>query len=160
MLLKAYVFIPVCQPFCSQGGVYLSACWDTHPQADTPQEQTPPWADTPSWAHPPTGQTPPPGQTSPLGRHPPPSAYWDTPPCPVHAGIDMATAAVGTHPTGMHSCLLSMNYCVKYSPNNGLYFTKWTHSHLQFGQLLHGLKSSIIGCVPFFAIVWTGKFTQ
>ena len=26
-----------------------------------------------------------------------------TPPCPVHAGIDMATAADGTHPTGMHS---------------------------------------------------------
>ena len=43
------------------------------------------------------------------------SACWDTPPgqtpspppgtpCPVHAGIDMATAADGTHPTGMHSC--------------------------------------------------------
>ena len=47
----------------------------------------------------------------PLGRHPPrhthplPSACWDTPPCPLHAGIDMATAADGTHPTGMHSCL-------------------------------------------------------
>ena len=44
----------------------------------------------------------PPGQ---LGRHPP----WQTPPgqtplCSVHAGIDMATAADGTHPTGMHSC--------------------------------------------------------
>ena len=44
------------------------------------------------------------------------SACWDTPPawavhagihptCPVHAGIDMATAADGAHPTGMHSCL-------------------------------------------------------
>ena len=33
------------------GGVCLSACWDTHPQADTP-----------------------------LGRHPLPSACWDRPP--------------------------------------------------------------------------------
>ena len=48
---------------------------------------------------------------TPLGRYP-----RQTPPCPVHAGIhtppsrpvhvgiDMATAADGTHPTGMHSC--------------------------------------------------------
>ena len=46
--------------------------------------------------------------------HPLPSACWDThTPCPVHAGIHtsprqippkMATAADGTHPTGMHSC--------------------------------------------------------
>ena len=42
---------------------------------------TPPWADTPQCM---------------LGY---------TPPCPVHAGIHMATAADGTHPTGMHSCL-------------------------------------------------------
>ena len=69
----------------------------------------------------------PPGQTHPLGRHPlgrhhpqadPPSqcmlgytpvhAGIHTPPCPVHAGIDMATAADGMHPTGMHSCCLSI----------------------------------------------------
>ena len=31
----------------------------------------------------------------PPGRHPP---------CRVHVGIDMATAADGTYPTGMHSC--------------------------------------------------------
>ena len=36
----------------------------------------------------------PPGSHPPLGRHPP---------CPVNAGIDMATAADGTDPTGMHS---------------------------------------------------------
>ena len=29
-----------------------------------------------------------------------------TPPCPVHAGIDMATAADGRHPTGIHSCVI------------------------------------------------------
>ena len=66
-LRKGNVFTPVCQSFCSQGGVCLSACWDTHP----------------------------PGQTH--------------PPCPVHAGIDSATAADGTHPTGMHSCLVEIS---------------------------------------------------
>ena len=75
------------------------------PQADTPM-QTPP-GQTPPRQTPPR-QTPiPPGQTPFLGRHPPgetpppqlwvdtlpqvdtplPSACWDTPPCPVHAGI-------------------------------------------------------------------------
>ena len=79
---------------------------DTHPWAgtlprQTPPGQTPPWADSHPWVDSLPGQQPP------LGRHPLPSAYWDTPPpCPVHAGIDMATAADGTHPTGMHSCSL------------------------------------------------------
>ena len=88
------------------GCVCPSACWHTHtprqtPQADTPPVQTPradplqintalgdtPWADTSK------------------ANNPLPSACWDThPPCPVHVGIDMATAADGTHPTGMHSC--------------------------------------------------------
>ena len=44
----------------------------------------------------PLGQTPPAEQALPLDTHPP---------CPVHAGIHMATAADGTHPTGMHSCV-------------------------------------------------------
>ena len=64
--------------------------------------------------HPP-GQTPPPGRHRPGQTHQPPgrwadtplpSTCWDTPPCPVHAGIDMATTADGTHPNGMHSCYL------------------------------------------------------
>ena len=71
-------------------GVCLSACWDITPWADTLLGRHPPWADTP-WADPPR-------QTTPR-----PSACWDTQ-CPVHAGIDMATAVGGTHPTGMHSC--------------------------------------------------------
>ena len=37
---------------------------------------------------------------------------------------------------------------VNYSLHNGLYCTKWVHSYLLFGQLLHGLKSSIIYYVP------------
>ena len=68
------------------GGVCLSACWDTHlpgihpPGADTPQEQTPPLgADTPQSRPPP----PPQKQTPAYGQR-----------------------AAGTHPTGMHSCLI------------------------------------------------------
>ena len=82
-LRQGNVFTPVCQSFCSQ----------TPPPGQTPPGQTIP---------------PPPEQT------PPPSACWDTQPpaqcmlgytpLPVHTGIDMATAADGTHPTGMHSC--------------------------------------------------------
>ena len=58
----------------------------------------PPWADTP-WADTHQGDTP---WADPRADTPLLSACWDTQ-CPVHAGIDMATAADGTHPTGMHS---------------------------------------------------------
>ena len=58
---------------------------DTQPWADTHPRQTPPWADTPP------GQTPPWADTPP-GRHP----------------QETATAAEGTHPTGMQSCLKKM----------------------------------------------------
>ena len=38
----------------------------------------------------------------------------------------------------IHTCdLLDLNY----SLNNGLYCTKWAHSHWLFGQLISGLKS-------------------
>ena len=47
----------------------------------------------------------------------------------------------------IHTChLLGVNYSLR----NGLYCTKQAHSHLLFGQLLHGLKSSIMGYVPIF----------
>ena len=36
---------------------------------------------------------------------------------------------------------------VNYFLNNGLYCTKWVHSRLLLGQLLYGLKISIMGCV-------------
>ena len=53
----------------------------------------------------PPGQTPSTPARHPWADTPLPSTCWDTPPlCQVHAGIDMATAADGTHPTGMHSC--------------------------------------------------------
>ena len=71
--------------------------------------QTPPWADTPCPVHAGIHTTP-----------TPPSACWDTPPTqcmlgytpPTNACWDKghppppaASAADGTHPTGMHSCL-------------------------------------------------------
>ena len=41
----------------------------------------------------------------PPGRDPPGQTFpGQTPPYPVQAGIDMATAADGMHPTGMHTC--------------------------------------------------------
>ena len=109
---------------CPQWGVCLSAWWDTSPRADTPQEQThlpgnryippeqtshqsrhtprsrhPPGADTPQEQTPPWEQTPPPlEQTPPRSRHTPRSKH--TPP------RETATAADGTHPTGMHSCYI------------------------------------------------------
>ena len=70
------IFIGVCQEFCSQGGVCLSACWETHPleetppRADTPQEQTFPRADTLPEQTPSLGADPP-EQTPPGSRHPP-----------------------------------------------------------------------------------------
>ena len=52
----------------------------------------------------------PPGRHTPLGQTCPRVqcmlGYTHTP-CPVHAGIVMATAADGTHPTGMHSCFMT-----------------------------------------------------
>ena len=116
-LRKGNVFTPVCQLFCSQGGVCLSACWDTPPSPTppvrhplgrhttlgrhTPLCRHPPQADTPSLADTPQADTPCPVHAE---IHPLSSACWDTQ-CPVHAGIHMTTAADGTHPTGMQSCL-------------------------------------------------------
>ena len=90
----------------------------------TPPRQTPCLGRHPPGRHPPCLVHA--GIHTPLDRHPPkadtplPSACWDThPPCPEHTGIHTpcqcmigyfppppaATAADGTHPTGMHSCL-------------------------------------------------------
>ena len=47
---QSNVFTPVCQSFCSHGGVCPIACWETHPLRQTP----------PIGRHSPPGQTPPP----------------------------------------------------------------------------------------------------
>ena len=98
------IFRSVCQEFCPQGGVCLSACWDTHthplgvdtpPIADTPPppSQHPLGADTPRSRHLP-GSRHPPEQTPPRSRHPPATE---------HAGR-YGQCTGGTHPTGMQSC--------------------------------------------------------
>ena len=65
-----------------RGGVYLSECWDPtrsrHPPGSRPPHGIPLGADT----HPPGADNPPPGEK--------------------------ATAADGTHPTGMHSCCFKL----------------------------------------------------
>ena len=73
LLQRLYFY--TCLSFCSQGGVCLSACWDTHtpplpreqippPRSRYPPEQTPPGADPPGADNPPGVDTPP-KQTSP-----------------------------------------------------------------------------------------------
>ena len=89
-----------CLSFCSWGGGGVSA--SMHAGIYTP------WADTPP---PPPGKLP--QADTPLANTPwanTPRVVTSTPvhagiQCPVHAVIDMATVADGTHPTGMHSCL-------------------------------------------------------
>ena len=88
---EGYVFIPVCQSFCSQGG--LTQCMLGY----TPQTRG---------RHPPNRcrhplQTR--GKHPPRNRHPPGA---DTHPCTVHAGR-YGQQAGGTHPTGMHTCSFS-----------------------------------------------------
>ena len=74
---EGYVFTPVCQSFCSWGGVPEQV----HPlDRYTPRAGTPPWPGTP---------TPSPGQvhTPPMGRYTPPGRYTParyTPPMQVH----------------------------------------------------------------------------
>ena len=96
----------------------------TLPQEDTPPSLLPPWADTPRQTlplgrHPPplgrhpldipppgrhpTGQTPPWADSHPQDRNP----WADTPPPPPQPDTTgYGQQADGTHPTGMHSCLI------------------------------------------------------
>ena len=78
VVCEGYVFTPVCQSFCSQGGSASVHAGSRHPPGpDPPGTDTPPGNRHPPW-----------DQTLPGSRHPP----WQT-----------ATAADSTHPTRMHS---------------------------------------------------------
>ena len=85
------------------GGVCLSACWDTHPRAGTSPWAGTPLAGTPTpprQVHPPGRYTPragTPWQVHPPGRYTPVGSYTPT---------TTVTAADGTHPTGMLTCIL------------------------------------------------------
>ena len=86
---EGYVFMPVCQSFCSWGGGLPQCMLGYTPlgsrhiwEADTPQSRHPLEADNPQ-------------------KQTPPEA--DTPSCAVHAGR-YSQQAGGTHPTGMHTC--------------------------------------------------------
>ena len=81
------VFTPVCH------SVHRGVSAPVHAGIYPPGQTLAPWSNIPCPMH--------------AGIHPPPPAQCIlgyTPRCPVHAGIDMATAVDGTHPTGMHSC--------------------------------------------------------
>ena len=75
------------------------------------------WAGTPPrQVHPPWPSTPPLGRYTPLGQVHPPGRYTPragTPPRAVHAGR-YGQQAGGTHPTGMHSCLMMLAKSVAY----------------------------------------------
>ena len=97
------IFSQVSVLFCSQGYVYPSMHLGRRslgrhaPPGQTPHWADTPWADTP-WADTPWADTP--GQTPSPGRHNP----GQTPPPRPPGQIPLvATAADGTHPTGMHS---------------------------------------------------------
>ena len=86
---EGYVFTPVYRSV--HGGVCLSACWDTSPPH-------------PQGAGNPLGVcTPPPGS-----RHFPPWQQATPNPPPEQIPQQTATAADGTHPTGMHSCCIML----------------------------------------------------
>ena len=139
------MFLQAC--VCPQGGgACLSACWDTTtpgssrhpPREDTPtQEQTPPQEKTPPKSRHPQEQTPPGADTSPRA---------DTAPLPP----ETAVVADGTHPTGMHSCLILWWFTNKSTPGSDNHI-QWripdfrevgapTYDFAKFFQKLHEIK--------------------
>ena len=112
--LYLYVFTPVCQSFCSEGGVVPGQV----PQAGTPPGRYihPPGLVHPSWAGTLPGRYTPIGRYNLLSRYNPPGRYiplgrYKPRQCMLGYGQQVG----GTHPTGMHSCygkvLLSKYIC-------------------------------------------------
>ena len=116
------------------GGVGVSASVHAGiPHPPTPRDQVHPWEQTPPGADTPLEQTPP------GSRHPPGA---DTP-----SPRDTATAADGTHPTGMHSCLKRL--CLTYAGCNSWGSCEvccgsfWTIITVIFETIKHAIKSYI-----------------
>ena len=93
---EGYVFTGVC---LSTRGVGVSA--SVHAGIPLPKSRHPQEADTPPRADTPQKQTPPPRADTPQKQTPTKSRH---PPKEADPPRDTATAADGTHPTGMHSC--------------------------------------------------------
>ena len=93
------IFISVCQEFCPQGGVCLSACLDTTPLPGPPGTRHPPEQAT-LWSRHPTPGTRYPHH--PLAGTPRPG----TPPPGAEHARRYGQQATGAHPTGMQSCYL------------------------------------------------------
>ena len=89
------IFRSVCQEFCPQGG---SASVNVGIPLPHPPDQAPPW-----------DQAPPTGQAPPGTRHLPSRHQSGA----EHAGRYRQQAG-GTHPTGMHSCLLVSTFPVDW----------------------------------------------
>ena len=89
------VFTGVCLSTGDGEGVCLSACWDAIPPP-------PPDGDPPDGA-PPRMERPPDGEPPPRMENPP---GWRTPPPPGKQTPAYGLRAAGTHPTGMHSCIV------------------------------------------------------
>ena len=115
VVCEGYVFTGVC---LSTWGEYLTRYTPgqtpprqtppgRHPLGQTPPRQTPPWADTPPAV---TKYTPWLRLSTPpwLGLSTPPWLGLSTPPADL--GVRYGQRAGGTHPTGMHSCLLYNHY--------------------------------------------------
>ena len=95
------IFTPVCHSFCSQGGVCLSACWDTttpHPPGADPPGSRPPWEQTP----------PHPRDQNPPGPDPPGA---DTPRDQTPAPVSRLQHTVNERPVHiLLECILVFNY--------------------------------------------------
>ena len=123
-----------CLSFCPQGG---AGGRQTPPGKQTPlaSRHTPLWADRNPWQAeaPPGKQThPSPGRHTFLGRQPPSRT---------------ATAANGTHPTGMHSCLYFIVEHILLE--NGIWVSILFVTHQHTGVLIHStvITSKLTGNV-------------
>ena len=139
------IFTPVCHSFCSQGGICLSACWDTSPQQTPPRPDTTPRPDTPPGTRPPPSSRQPPGADPLPGKQTP--AY--------------GLRAAGTHPTGMHSFFM-LNLTIKfYNPIDiSVVHTIYIFAKMPFGALVNQkfCPGNIITDCTLFCCVFIWNF--
>ena len=96
------IFTSVCQEFCPQGGCLPQCMLGYPPRSRPPRDQAPPPGADPQEQTPPPGTRPTPRSRHPPGTRPTPR---DQTPSPQEA---YGQRAAGTHPTGIHSCFVSV----------------------------------------------------